>query len=233
MKKYYKNFIIICIIIGISIISGILEIKLHLYKYRIDGFENYNTVKWSDDLITRFTRFQDAMNIQYNMEELQRQVSPQEAEEFLRNGKWGWPEELKDVYMDKIATSPIVKIDPHFALDNAMQIYNKNAATELLAWNSKEGEFLLHGGFNKNKDLIKCSDNMNSMVKIVGPQVEIKLEPEDIPKEMPGFSFVSSACNPCNIFHSNNDAGCPFKLNVEGDDTISYPWKQMWRLFSN
>jgi hypothetical protein len=223
MKKYYK----ICIISIISIISIYLFVSLT--KVRV-GFENYNTEKWSDDLIMRFTRFQDAMNIQYNMEELQRQVSPQEAEYFLIKGRWDWPEELKNVYMDKIAVSPIVKIDPNFALDNAMQIYNKNAATELLAWNSKEGEFLLHGGFGKNKNLVKCSDNMNSMVKIVGPQVEIEIKPEDIPNEMPGFSFVSTKCNPCNIFNSDNDVGCPFKLNVEGDDSISYPWKKIWRL---
>jgi hypothetical protein len=221
MKKYYKIYIIISIILGIFIFVNI--------KKR-DGFEIYNTEKWSDDLIMRFTRFQDAMNLQYNMEELQRQVSPQEAEYFLINGIWEWSEELKDVYMKKIAASPIVKIDPNFALDNAMQIYNKNAATDLLAWNSKEGEFLLHGGFGKKQNLVKCSDNMNSMVKIVGPQVEIKIESEDIPNEMPGFSFVSTKCNPCNIFNSDNDMGCPFKLNVEGDETISYPWKKIWKL---
>lgn len=230
MKKYYKIFIIICIIIGISIISGILEIKLHLYKYRIDGFRNYNTVEWSDDLVTRFTRFQDAMNIQYNMEELQKQVSPEEAEEFLKNGIWEWPDELKNFYMDKMISSPIVRIEPHFALKSAMQIYNKNAATELLAWNSKEGEFMLHGGIGKNKNLVKCSNNINAMVEIVGPQVEVEIQPEDIPNKMPGFSFVSDKCDPCVIFNSNNNVGCPFKLNVEGDDTITYPWKKIWGL---
>jgi hypothetical protein len=230
MKQYYKNYIIGIGIIGIiGIICIVFVILKNLMKYKL-GFQNYNTVKWSDDLITRFTRFQDAMNIEYNMEELQRQVSPEEAEEFLKYGSWEWPEELKDLYMQKISSSPIVKIDPHFALESAMKIYNKNAATELLAWNSKEGEFMIHGGFGKTKNLIKCSDNVNSMVKIVGPQIEIEIKPEDIPKEMPGFSFVSNKCNPCDIFHSDNESGCAFKLNVQGDDTISYPWKKIWKL---
>ena len=68
------------------------------------------------------------------------------------------------------------------------------------------------------------------MVKIVGPQVEIEIRPEDIPKEMPGFSFVSNACNPCTIFNSNEESICPFRLNVNGDDEISYPWKKIWKL---
>ena len=53
---------------------------------------------------------------------------------------------------------------------------------------------------------------------------------EDIPKEMPGFSFVKGACNPCKALNNPGDYSCPFKLNVEGDDSISEPWKILWNL---
>ena len=63
---------------------------------------------------------------------------------------------------------------------------------------------------------------MNSTVTTV--------KPEDIPNEMPGFSFVKSPCNPCVALNSLGDFSCPFKLNVKGDDNISIPWKQLWNL---
>lgn len=225
MKQCYKIYIALVLLIVASIFAFVSSSQNRV------GFQTYNTVRWSKDLLTRFKNFQDMMNIQYNMDEIQKQVSPEEAEEFLKNGSWDWPEELQNVYMEKISTSPIVKIDPHFALKNAMQIYNKNAATELLAWNSKEGEFLLNGGVSKDKKIVKCSNNIDSMVKMMGQQIEIKIKPQDIPKEMPGFSFVSGECNPCNIFSYNSESKqCPFRLNVNGDDSISYPWKKMWDL---
>jgi hypothetical protein len=56
------------------------------------------------------------------------------------------------------------------------------------------------------------------------------VKPEDIPKEMPGFTFVKSPCNPCVALNSPGDFSCPFKLNVKGDSSISEPWKQLWNL---
>ena len=63
---------------------------------------------------------------------------------------------------------------------------------------------------------------MNTNVKNV--------KPKDIPKEMPGFSFVKGPCNPCSPFNSTPDFTCPFRLNIKGDDSISLPWKQLWGL---
>jgi hypothetical protein len=35
-------------------------------------------------------------------------------------------------------------------------------------------------------------------------------------------------CNPCGVFNEKRDFSCPFRLNMEGDDSISVPWKQLW-----
>ena len=56
------------------------------------------------------------------------------------------------------------------------------------------------------------------------------VKPEDIPKEMPGFSFVKGSCNPCVPLDSPPNYTCPFRLNVKGDDEITEPWKQLWNL---
>jgi hypothetical protein len=225
-----------------------------MYTKVKEGFNNNMETRWSPDLIRRFNIYQTTVNDnnnQFDLDQLQRQASPEEAEELLRTGYWPWPDDLKNLYIEKVWSNPIIKIDPQYALNYAMRLYNKNAVTELLAWNTKEGKFLLYGGDlgvtdGMPKDLnntIKCSTdaNNNSVMKkkiytgmnlwngYMNTTTTI-VKPEDIPKEMPGFSFVKGACNPCVALNSPGDFSCPFKLNVEGDDSISDPWKKLWNL---
>lgn len=264
MKYIYKIVIFIIIIIIIIIFNSFTKNK----NFGKNGFQNYNTIPWSTDLIKRFNIYQATMNdnnIQFNLKKLQKQVTPSEVEEYLKNGYWYWPDNLKNLYIEKVWSNPIIKIDPQYALNYAMRIYNQNAIRELLAWNTKEGHFLLYGGDIGVTDgmpenvhnTIKCSTNsavssqlekkvytgmnlwnghMNSITTIINP--------EDIPKEMPGFSFVKEPCNPCVVFNSDSESdldnfSCPFKLNIKSnidsngytvDDSISEPWRQLWKL---
>lgn len=243
MKYIYKILIFIIIIISI--------ILFNIYTKTKDGFQNYNTYSWSPDLIKRFNIYQTTMNKninQFDLDQLQRQVSPSEAEEYLKTGYWSWPDDLKNLYVEKVWANPIIKIDPQYALNYAMRIYNQNAVRELLAWNTKEGHFLLYGGdigvsdgMPKNmNNTIKCSTDSLNMEKKVYTGMNLwngymnstttTVKPEDIPKEMPGFSFVKGPCNPCVALNSPGDFSCPFKLNIKGDDSISEPWKQLWNL---
>lgn len=215
----------------------------------IDGFQNNITNKWSSDLIKRFNIYQTTMNDnanQFNLDLLQQQVTPEEAEEYLKTGYWKWSDELKNLYIEKVWASPIIKIDPQYALDYAMRLYNERAVTELLAWNTKEGHFLLYGAdlgvsTGMPKDLhntLKCNADgkmekkiytgMNTWNGYMNSNTTI-IKPEDIPKEMPGFSFVKTPCNPCAVFNEKRDFSCPFRINIEGDDTISEPWKRLFR----
>ena len=241
--KYSYN-IIIFILIFISIII------FNMYTKVTDGFEN-NKIKWSPDLIRRFIIYQSSVNKnvnQFDLDQLQRQATPQEAEELIRTGFWPWTDELKNLYIESVLSSPIIKIDPQYALNYAMRIYNKNAVTELLAWNTKEGQFLLYGGdlgvtdgMPKNlNNTIKCSNNNSVMKKKIYTGMNLWngymnstttiVKPEEIPKEMTGFSFVKGPCDPCSALNSPGDFSCPFRLNVEGDDSISEPWKKLWNL---
>lgn len=243
--KYCYKFLILVIIL-ISVIIYILFTK----KYVKTGFQNYssNTIEWSPELIRRFNIYQTTVNEnnnQFDLDQLQKQASPSEVEEYLKTGYWVWSDDLKNLYIEKVWSNPIIKIDPQYALNYAMKIYNQNAVRELLAWNTKEGHFLLYGGdlgvsdeMPKNThNTIKCSNNGVMEKKIYTGMnlwngymnsTTTTVKPEDIPKEMPGFSFVKGHCNPCLAL--SGDFSCPFSINDKGDDSISEPWKQLWNL---
>jgi hypothetical protein len=262
MKYSFNKSIFILILLVVIII-----IYNNYSKSFVDGFENNNYTSWSPELIRRFNIYQTKINKnenQFNLDILQKQATPEEAEELLRTGYWPWPDDLKNEYIENVWSNTIIKIDPQFALNYAMTVYNKNAARQLLAWNTKEGQFLLYGGdlgvsnemleagAKDVNNTIKCTTDsngnaimqkkiytgMNSWNGYMNSIVET-VKPEDIPKEMPGFSFVKGACNPCVALNSPQDFSCPFKLNVKeklpsvkakGDDSISLPWKQLWGL---
>jgi len=251
--KYSYNIIFFILILIFIIYYSFLK-----NKNIKNGFQNYYNIKWSDDLLKRFNIYQFTVNKnanQFDLDILQKQASPEEAEELIRTGYWPWPEDLKNLYIEKIWSSPIIKIDPKIALEYAMKIYNQNAIREILAWNTKEGQFLLYGadlgvsdGMPKNvHNTLKCSTDINGksiMEKKVYSGMNLWngymnyntsiIAPEDIPKEMSGFSFVNGPCNPCVALETESitkdNFSCPFKLNVKGDDSISVPWKQLWSL---
>jgi len=249
MKYIYKLIILIIIIITIIFFNFFTK---NLGK---DGFQNYNTNSWSPDLIKRFNIYQTTMNKnvnQFDLDQIQRQVSPTEAEEYLKTGIWSWPDDLKNLYIEKVWANPIIKIDPQYALNYAMRIYNQNAVRELLAWNTKEGHFLLYGGdfgvsdgMPKNlNNTLKCvndSSNKSIPVKKVYNGINKNgqwdlaskttvVSYEDIPKEVKSFQFLNKPCNPCSALDSPGENICPFKLNVDGDNSISEPWKLIWNI---
>jgi hypothetical protein len=237
MKYYTILYIILLVCLSAYLIFIYFYLSLGFKKV---GFQNYNNVQWSNDLIKRFNIYQTTINKnvnQFDLSLLQKQATPEEAEEYIKTGKWEWSNELKDLYIETIWSSPIIKIDPQIALDYAMSIYNKNAVTELLAWNTKEGEFLLYGGKIDPNTSIKCSyDNQSVIQKQTFLGTTNNLKPEDIPKEFPGFSFINGPCNPCSVFddldktNSITNNKCPFKLDINGDNNVSPIWEKIWKL---
>jgi hypothetical protein len=201
--------------------------KIKNYAVELFTNQNNNINPWSEDLKQRFISYQYTMSrndCTYDLEMLQQQTTSQEVEDYLKTGYWNWDETLKKLYLDKVESSTLVNIVPEQSLDYAMKIYSPNAVKQLLAWNYKEGEFLLYGAKDINKNIIKCSSDENSfLIDISGN----KINDEDVPKLIPGFSFINESCNPCVAF---NDSECQFKLNVNGDNSVSEIWKKIWNL---
>lgn len=254
MKYAYKNIVLIAIIVFSIIFFNILT------KNRsFEGFTQNTSIKerWSQDLINRFLEFQKTVydnNYQFDMEMIQKQATPQEAEYLLKHNKWPWSDELKYLYMEHVWKNPMIKINPGVSLEQAMKVYNQNVMKQLLAWNTKEGELILYGadlgltpGMQSDiKNTIKCTYNKDKneflMQKTVyngyntwnghKNMVQTYIQNDNIPKEIPGFKFVREPCNPCSPLNNSicGKERCPFMLNVKGDDNISQIWKEIWGL---
>jgi hypothetical protein len=234
------NIIYFIVLLGLSVLI------YWLYKYLMkscpckkEGFNN--SVKWSNDLINRFNIYQNTMTdnaMRYDLEVLQKNATPEEAETLLKTGYWPWSGKTKYIYMDSMWHQPIIKTNVNQALDYAMKTHNETAAKQLLSWKSKEGQFLLYGGkgIDNKYDTIKCSSDENNDSHVVGVikknftddyiENSERISDINIPVNMPGFNFVKGPCNPCVAIH--NDYSCPFKLNVGGDDSVSPIWKNLW-----
>ena len=239
--KYIYNILILSLTIII-----LISLYIVLNKYLIPILHGFGTVKegftWSSDLIKRFNKFQTTVNDnnnQYNIDVLQEQASPEEANELLDSGYWPWSAATKYQYQDAVWRNPIIKINVSDALDYAQKTYNETAAKRVMSWNTKEGKFLLYGGKDRlNKNIIKCSSDENNdsvMQKIrknnyIDDYIEsaTTIQNNDIPNEMPGFNFAKGVCNPCVALR--NDYSCPFTLNVEGDNKVSPVWAGLWHI---
>jgi hypothetical protein len=72
---------------------------------------------------------------------------------------------------------------------------------------------------------------LTSKTKIKDGKIEI-LKPDELTNEIPGFSFLKSPCNPCEIFSDEQSIletkKCPFKINIDGDDSVSLPWSKIF-----
>jgi len=246
-KNYEKINIILLAILFTSLLGLILYFDLFSLK---EGFTSESSfVPWSNDVVKRFNIYQATVgenNYQYNMLILQQQASEAEAKELLESGYWSWSDKVKKQYMDAISQSPLIKIDTEAALDYAMKIYNENAIKEVLAFNAKEGKFLLYGiktGPN-DFDTIKCSSDLSNSVlqKNVFDSYNLwngykntkttTIKNEDIPSEVSGFSFVNGPCNPCVAINEYPDYSCPFKININdgtSNKTTSI-WSDLWQL---
>jgi hypothetical protein len=240
MKYNYNLITIIIIIIGVIILYPFINKLLNNLLGIKEGFT------WSRDLVTRFNKYQETVNLndnQFNLKVLQDQASPEETEQLLKTGYWPWSQDTQDQYYEAVWQNPIIKFFPGAALDYAMKLYNETAVKRLMSWNTKEGKFLLYGGKNGKNTVIKCSEDPDKNPVLQKSTLNgynlwngykntttTNIKNEDIPKEMPGFSFVKNSCNPCSALNDPADYSCPFKLNVKGDNETSAVWKNLWNI---
>lgn len=225
-----KRIILIFILLILSLIYYYFGFD-KIQTYVVELFENYNQNihPWSEDLRQRFLKYQNTMSrndYTYNLEILQQQVTPDEVEEYLKTGYWNWDDTLKQLYLDKVQSSTLVNLVPEEGLKYAMRMYTPEAVKQLLAWNYKEGEFLLYGAKDVNKNIVKCSTDTEPVLT----DEKNKINNEDIPNVVYGFSFINEPCNPCVNLNLTNHDKCAFKLNIEGDNTTSEIWKRIWNL---
>lgn len=222
-----------------------------------EGYPIPKTIVWPNEIIEKFIKFQKLHNpdLRFDLDIIQRQASSEEAETLLRTGKWPWTPDVINLYKKAIFDNNIIRNEPGAALSKAQTVYNQMAIVELLSWNTKEGSFLLNGaivGHTKNmpkniNNLVRCGKDESTgktlMQKIVyngynginGSLISsIKsIANSDIPKEVNGFKFLKSECNPCSALDDPADYSCPFSLNVGDGNKVSSVWQQLWGLNSS
>ena len=214
-----------------------------------------NTV-WPQKVINDFVAFQKVHNpnLRFDLDVIQKQATSKEAETLLKTGKWPWSPDVITLYKNAVAQNNIINNEPGSSLLTVQSVYNQTAIVELLAWNTKEGSFLLNGAIIKHTDgmpdninnLVRCGKDKEtgkiSMQKVVytgyngvNGSIVSEVTPisnKDIPKEVTGFKFLKSECNPCSALDDPADYSCPFSLDVGNGPESSIVWKQLWGLNS-
>lgn len=230
---------------GFLMILIIISISIYLSDTK-EGFDNI----WSPDLIREFLNYQDLHNPNYiyDVNIIQQQVSPEEVEQYFQTGHWIWTPETDEIYLQMIKRDSGISFDPPSALEKAKRIYNERAIKDLLAWNTKEGQFIINGAIIGHNDklpeninnLLQCNKDGN-MVKVMKEAIPIQPEymienktnvnPEDIPSLLTGFKFLEEPCNPCSILQEDiPNYNCKFSLDIGDQGTISPIWAYLWNI---
>ena len=193
----------------------ILFLLFYSNRY-IEGFEN----GWNNQLINEFLSYQNLYNPNYifDMNIIQKQVSAQEVRQYFKTGEWYWTPEIDRIYEDMLERDNSISSHPYFAMKNAKRIYNQVAIQELLAWNTKEGKFILNGAKG-----LKC--NLNGQIE----NNNILIPPQEIPSLLNGFQFIKNPCNPCEILQEDvPNYNCPFTINTGNGNKVSPIWAYLW-----
>jgi len=231
-KKYF------IVIIALAISFFFLSVVPYHNK------EGFTKNKWSDKTLQDFIAYENTTNPNfiYDTDVVQEQVTDEDVNYLIKNGSWYWSQTTQELYKEAILSSSSISIDPNIALVEAQKIYNETAIKLMLAWNTKEGNFLLSGitvGNTKNvpdnlNNIIRCSSNGSGLEKItnlnyIGNQNIIPIKNEDVEEMVPGFKFINGT--PCNVCSAvNGDYSCPFSLNIGDGNSISKIWSSLWNV---
>lgn len=246
------NFILLGMTLGIGMINykwaiGLASIIIILNQSfrKIEPFSNKKKhTKWSKELIDHFIKIVKLHHPHHNfdIDIIQKQATPYEAEYFLKHGHWYWSPDVQQMYKDALNESFFIKTHLGTALQDAQTIYNETAIKQILSWNTKEGTFLLSGAIigntpklpNNINNIIRCgSDGMEKVVYTGYNSFNYSLKStitpvdnSDIPSIVNGFAFLDKPCNPCVAI--DNKHSCPFSLNTGSGPSVSPIWKKLW-----
>jgi len=222
-----------------------------------EGYPIPKTSVWPQKVIDDFVAFQKVHNpnLRFDLDVIQKQATAEEAQTLLKTGKWPWTPDVITLYKNAVAQNNIINNEPGSSLLVVQSVYNQTAIVELLSWNTKEGSFLLNGAIIKHTDgmpdninnLVRCGKDKEtgkiSMQKVVytgyngiNGSIVSRITPianADIPKEVNGFKFLKTECNPCSALDDPANYSCPFSLDVGNGAEVSEVWKQLWGLNSS
>jgi hypothetical protein len=138
-----------------------------------------------------FLQIQHTINpkIVFDMEVIKKHATQQEVDYFLKNGMWPWSQEVIDLYIEAINRNKFIRTYSGDSVNYARKIYNQSAILQLLAIETKEGDFLISGvqinGGPKN-DLEDLPSGYGSfgydygLIKHMNPVIKCKIDDNGI-----------------------------------------------------
>lgn len=234
--------------------AGIVLIGLLFVLFKKPVFKE----GWSSDTMTSFNNYKTTAlpNVQFNMEVLQKQTDDSDVQYLVDHGHWKWSDDTKQIYQNAMSASSSTKGDPGIVLVDTQKTYNENAVKQALAWDTKEGEFLVYGvsaplpsTSDKKKKVpawvhdsedtdasYKCAEDCSGEPYIQyfdkeGAREGVVVPLEELPNQVPGFQFVRGVCNPCEALKENAQYNCPFTIQTsetEKPGDISEVWANLW-----
>jgi energy-coupling factor transporter transmembrane protein EcfT len=252
-KTWFLGLFAIIFIIYAAFHMGEKEGMVSNYQTDSESYSVYVASTWPQELIEQFIKYQQTINpnVRFDMNILQQQATPQEAQQLINNGKWPWSTNVQDIYKQAISQNSVLNISTLHSLEQAQTIYCQTAIEQLLSWNTKEGNFLLTGltiGHSKRvpknvNNVARCGlDYSGNMVleKVIykgyngiNGNLESKVQTipnSEIPNVVNGFNFLNGECNPCVALQDPPNYTCPFSLNTGNGNAPSPIWSHLWGL---
>ena len=226
-----------------------------MYKKTFRAKEGFSG--WSEYTMSAFENYKSTSlpNIQFNMGVLQKQTDDADVQYLIDHGYWKWSDETKQIYQNAMAESSSTKGDPGIVLIDTQKTYNENAVKQALAWDSKEGQFLIYGvggpstkpaskekaawtqsSNGANSAVYKCAEDCSGEPRIQyfdADATGIIVPLEELPNQIPGFRFLRGVCNPCEALKEDAQYNCPFSLQTSADNSVSNTgvskvWSNLW-----
>jgi len=120
-----------------------------LNKDKSSKKEGFLSMSWSPETIRNFLNFQQTRNpnLIFDVDLIQQQATENEVKQLLSTGRWPWSDKTKQLYMNVVKNSTLLKTSPEASMDQAQIIYNQNIILKMISWNAPEGQFLLQGAY--------------------------------------------------------------------------------------
>ena len=158
-STYYGCIVALFVVIMYFVAGEIIKVNANI-KIKIK--EGFNTNTWSNQTISDFNVYNKKVHPKsgFNLKILQEQATEEEAKEYIDTGYWPWADTTKQMYIKQVERLKMIRNNPIHALSQAMQIYNENAAKQLMSWNTKEGDFIMNGGISNSNGGISTNNQI-------------------------------------------------------------------------
>lgn len=217
------------IILGLFIIIGLTMILYFLTRnYTIkEGAESWSPETENNflDAFNKNNQLNPGGMTMDNVKEYEKNITENDAKYYINNGEFKYDSGWTNAYVDSIAST----VPLEFTKKYVVQYSTRQGAIvfPLTTDQAKQARPKIPScRIDANGNLVG-----NSMYMFDKDGNDKPVPNTDLPSEIPGFAFVNSPCNPCDLLSSTPKYDCPFSLKDAKGNTapthsmLQYLWK--------